>query len=263
MYTLKELFENLNLFAPVEYSRKLIENGDYDNSGILIKSTENANKILFTLDLTENAVKRAKRLGCDTIVTHHPAIYNPLSTIDATDLSTSAVALALNYKLNVISMHLNLDVSKGGIDQSLAMALGAKEFEILDPLCDGVGYGRLFEIPATTLKDYKNLVKTTLKTDKILVYGNKNDKISRVASFCGGGASHAETQVKKGVAPDLVVTSDMPHHVLKYLIEKGVSVMIITHYASENYGFKKFYEHIDKTLNQKAQVYYYDDERFI
>ncbi len=263
MFTLKELFENLDLFAPVEYSRKLIENGGYDNSGILIKSTENANKILFTLDLTENAVKRAKRLGCDTIVTHHPAIYTPLSTIDATDVTTSAVALALNYKLNVISMHLNLDVSKGGIDQSLATALGGKEFEILDPLFDGVGYGRLFEIQEVRLKDYEKQVKKTLNTDKVIVYGSKNSTIKRVASFCGGGASYAETQVKKGVAPDLVVTSDMPHHILKYLIEKNILVMIITHYASENYGFKKFYEHVHKTLNQKAEVYYFDDERFI
>ena len=189
MYTLKELFEKLDAFAPLEYSHKLIEKGDYDNSGILIKSTENANKILFALDLTENAVKKAKRLGCDTIVTHHPAIYAPLSCVDATDLTTSAVALALNYKLNVISMHLNLDVAKGGIDQSLALALGAKEFEILDPLCDGIGYGRLFEISAVCLKDYVKHVKNVLNTDKVIVYGNKNGKISRVASFCGGGRS--------------------------------------------------------------------------
>ena len=263
MFTLKELFEKLDLFAPLDYSRKLIEKGDYDNSGIIIKSTETANKIMFALDLTENAVKRAKKLGCDTIVTHHPAIYTPLSVIDTTDVSTSAVALALGYKMNVISMHLNLDVSKGGIDQSLAMALGAKEFEILDPLYDGIGYGRLFEIQEIKLKDYLKQVKDNLNTDKIVVYGNKNRNVKRVASFCGGGSGYAEKQVQKGIAPDLVVTSDMPHHVLKYLIEKEISVMIITHYASENYGFKKFYEHIYKTLNGKAEVYYFDDERFM
>ena len=86
MYTLKELFENLDSFAPVDYSKKLIENGDYDNSGILIRSTDNANKILFALDLTINAVKKAKRLGCDTIVTHHPAIYMPIPSIDVPTL---------------------------------------------------------------------------------------------------------------------------------------------------------------------------------
>lgn len=262
MFTLKEFFEKLDAFAPIEYSRKLIENGDYDNSGILIKSTENANKILFSLDLTENAVNRAKRLGCDTIVTHHPAIYAPLSNIDAFNEQTSAVALALNYKLNVISMHFNLDVSKGGIDQSLCNALGGKEFEILDVLFDGVGYGRIFEIQETTLKDYVKCAKKTLNTDKIILYGNKNAKIKKVASFCGGGASHAETQIKKGIKPDLVVTPDMPHHVLKYLIEKGISVMIVTHYASENYGFKKFYQHISKTIDQNVEFYYYDDKRF-
>ena len=168
----------------------------------------------------------------------------------------------MNYKMNVISMHLNLDVATGGIDQSLATALGGKEFEILDPLFDGVGYGRLFKIQPTKLKDFVNNAKKQLNTQKVITYGNKNAEIKSVASFCGGGSSHAESQVKKGVAPDLVVTSDMPHHVLKYLIEKNISVMIITHYASENYGFKKFFDHIEKTLNGKAKVHYYNDERF-
>lgn len=262
MFTLKQLFEVLDGIAPLKYSSMLIEKGDYDNSGILLKSSDKAEKILFSLDLTEYAVKRAKTLKCDTIVTHHPAIYAPVKSLKADDSMTKAVALAMNYNLNVISMHLNLDVAKGGIDQSLSVALGAKNSEIADVLLDGVGYGRIFEIDEITFSSFIKNIKKSLNTQKIIAYGKLSDTIKTVASFCGGGASYAEREVLKGTLADVIVTSDLPHHVLKLLIESEKKVIILTHYASENYGFYKFYENVKITLNDKAETVFFDDVRF-
>ena len=44
--------------------------------------------------------------------------------------------------------------------------------------------------------------------------------------------------VKNGA--DVIVSSDFKHHVLTLANEKGIAVIALTHYASENYGFKKY-----------------------
>ncbi len=80
MYDLKDFFAILDGIAPIKYSYALIEKGDYDNSGVIVAQNSEVKRVLFSLDLSVGAVKRAKNSKCDTIVTHHPAIYHPLKT---------------------------------------------------------------------------------------------------------------------------------------------------------------------------------------
>lgn len=263
MYDLNAFVSLLDGYAPLELSRKMIEKGDYDNSGLLVKCSSAVNKVLFTLDLTETAVKRAVRLGCDTVVTHHPAIYSPLKSLSDTDLLSSAVLNAVKRGINVISMHLNLDVADGGIDACLCQGLGGLSFKILEMLDEKHGYGREFSVAPVTLKDYLAKAKKTFGTNKIITYGKSNAVIKKVASFCGGGASHAEKCVINNTAQaDLIVTSDMAHHVIKEILDSGKCVMIIPHYASEEYGFKKYYERVKATIGSEVPTYYFDDKRF-
>ena len=103
----------------------------------------------------------------------------------------------------------------------------------------------------------------TFGTQKTLVYGNPKNKAGIVASFCGGGSEYALSYVRQGGAADTVVTSDMPHHVLKELTERGKQVIILTHYASENYGFKKFYENVKKEVGKDTETFFFEDKRFL
>ena len=260
MFRTSELLTILEEYAPLEISHKAIQKGDYDNSGLLVKTNQNASKILFSLDLSVEAVKRAEEVGADTIVTHHPAIYNPIKSIDI-DGENKALILAIKKGLSIISMHLNLDMAKMGIDYYLAKGLGAAEDIILDDL-DGVhGYGRQFKV-GKDAEEFLNSAEKELGTDKILFYGN--GIVECCASFCGGGSSHALNMVKEGKTDaDLIVSSDMPHHILQELIEGGKKVMIIPHYVSENYGFNKFYEWALERLDKKALLYYFEDKRFM
>jgi dinuclear metal center YbgI/SA1388 family protein len=217
--------------------------------------------MLFSLDLSNESVKKAIELGCDTIVTHHPAIYTPVKSLSV-DSETAPVTLAVMNKINVISMHLNLDMATTGIDYDLALALGGKDHKIIDYLDEKHGYGRELNLTAT-LSELVERIKTELCTDKVICYGESNDFAKTVATFCGGGASNALELVQKGkTKADTIVTSDMAHHVLKELIELGKNVIIIPHYASEDYGFKKFYlDVLDKT-KENIESYYFEDKRF-
>ncbi len=263
MCSLKEYLAVLEEFCPLYLSDEMKKRGMHDNSGIIIDSGKEVRKVLFTLDLSIDAVNRAKRLGVDTIVTHHPAIYNPLYSLSTSEYDSKAVYLAIKYGINVISMHLNLDIAKGGIDDSLALALGAKEMETVFEICDTLGYGKQFLVEETDFDSLVKKVKKTFKTAKIIGYKASREKVKSVASFCGGGASEALSAIKENkLFAGLVVSSDFSHHHVKDLVERGVSVIIIPHYASEEYGFNRFYQEI-KNKKIDIQSFYFYDRRFI
>ena len=251
----------LDKIAPVKYSLMQIEKGDYDNSGILVRMNDRVERVLFSLDLSTESVKKAKRLNCDTVVTHHPAIYHPVKCLDI-DGDTAAVALAVKNGLNVISMHLNLDVAKNGIDDWLCKGLGGKDVGFLNGLDDDAHYGREFAVNGTLAEFVKNRAKE-FGTKKTLVYGNLKNPVGVAASFCGGGAQYALDYARNGGKADTVVTSDMPHHILKELTERGKQVIILTHYASENYGFRRFFDAVGKQVAAKAETFFFEDKRFL
>lgn len=260
MYDLNCFYSLLDEYAPLSISKKMIEGGDYDNSGILVKNTQNVTGALFTLDLTTASVTRAKAKGVNTIVTHHPAIYNPISSLGVNP-QTCALLSAIKNGFNVISMHLNLDCAVNGIDSMMAKGLGASEYKILDMVDDKHGYGREF-IVNQKLSEIVKRIKKEFQTNKLLVYGNKNRVIKKIASFCGAGSSVAMKCLSNGKTDaDLIVTADVPHHVIKELVEKGVSVIVMPHYVSEVYGFKEFYNQISKKAIG-LKTYFFDDIRF-
>ena len=255
-----EFLEKLNSFAPLELSEKMVEQGGYDNSGLLVHLSENVSGVLFTLDLSDVAVKKAKALGVNTIVTHHPAIYNPVLELSSFDKKSSALTNAIKSGLNVISMHLNLDICEQGIDASLCYALGGREYKIINYIDQTHGYGREFKLNVT-LNKFVSDIKKRFATKKVLCYGNKNAQINSVASFCGAGGHDAVKYVQNGGIADVIVTSDIPHHEIKEIIENEKSLIILPHYVAEEYGFNKFYERAKKEFGN-LPTHYFADKRF-
>ena len=93
----------------------------YDNSGILLETGDEVCGAVFSLDFSLASIARAKALGANVIVTHHPAIYGKIGDIRISDFQPLDRKLieCIKNGISVISMHLNLDVVVGGIDESL------------------------------------------------------------------------------------------------------------------------------------------------
>ncbi len=253
---INEFLNMLEKYAPLEYSNIFCkEYGAYDNSGIIISTDDDISGVIFSLDLTKKAVDLALKKGANLIVTHHPAIYKPISTIEN---FSNALLYAVSNKIAVISMHLNLDSAKEGIDYFFAKKLGAIDEEILYPIKDG-GYGRIFSLKNTSLSKIVSDIKTNFKTRRVLVYGKDENKDYKVASFCGAGLGQDELRALDKV--DLVISADIPHHVLVACDNLGVSVISLTHYASEFFGFENFYNQI-KQLSALS-VYINCDEQML
>jgi putative NIF3 family GTP cyclohydrolase 1 type 2 len=192
---------------------------------------------LFCLDLTHESVDYAIGKECGIIVTHHPAIYSPIKRLNE---KNPLLRCAIN-SISVISMHLNLDGAKSGIDYFFSEGLGGKNATVLMEL-DGGGYGRTFNFNGT-FKDFINNYEKTFDSNKYFAYGNSNRVIKTVSSFCGAGFGEEEYFLSEN--SDLIVSADIPHHLILKVVESGRCVLQVTHYASEIYGFKKFYDNVE------------------
>ena len=164
------------------------------------------------------------------------------------------------------------DAAADGIDESLMQGIalcaetngiGTGFIENIEYMhsFEGGAYGRSYTIPETELSDLCENMGNEFSTPRILFYGEKNRKISRVASFCGSGADEAAVSFAKRSGADVIVSSDFKHHVLMMALESGLAVIALTHYASEQYGFRKYYKKIRQRIAFPC-VYHTDDMLF-
>lgn len=251
---LDEIFSALEEVAPVALSDEFCKKYNlYDNSGIIIRSGNIVDGALFSLDLSQKAVNKAKALGYNLIVTHHPAIYGGVSRIDVTAGATAALADCIKSGISVISMHLNFDAAPEGIDYHLMRGLGGNGEKILSPVAGG-GYGRVYDIAPVAFKEYIQKINAEFSTERTVGFGG-DKKIKRVASFCGAGCDDKAMAFAIAEKADAFISSDLKHHEIAYLLGQGVNVISLTHYAAESYGFNKIYCKIKQRLQLPGEFF--------
>lgn len=239
-----------NEVAPVALSDEFCKKYNmYDNSGIIIDSGNDVSGALFSLDLSSKAVAAAIEKGFNLIVTHHPAIYGGVSRINFND----PIAKCLKNGISVISMHLNFDAAPEGIDYFLMRGLGGERAEISAPV-EGGGYGRVYAVEDISFGEYFKKVKAAF-SERALGYGDSSRKVKKVASFCGAGFDDHNMAFALSRGADVFVSSDLKHHEIAGLLEKGINVIHLTHYSAENYGFNKIYNKIKERLQLPSEYF--------
>lgn len=264
--TTKEFYKITDEIAPKSLSDEYCQKyGAYDNSGILVDTGMDIRKALFSLDLSKAAIDKAVEHDADVIVTHHPAIYGGVQSICEDDPLGFKLCSCIRQGISVISMHLNLDTVTGGIDESLQNAVllstGTQkggETQIMHPVAKG-GYGRAYDVKETDLATLCERLGKTLGSKKTLYYGDGNKKIKRAASFCGAGVDNETLAFAKTQGADVIISADYKHHFITQALEWGMAVIVLTHYAAEEYGFKQYYENVRRQTDV-ACVYHVDEQ---
>ncbi len=110
---------------------------NHDNVGLQLgERARRVSKILLALEITDGVVREAIRKKIDLIVTHHPPLFHPLSSLtDATPSGRNLLALT-QRNIAVYSAHTNLDAARDGVSFALARLLGLREVTFLAPLKD-------------------------------------------------------------------------------------------------------------------------------
>lgn len=104
----------------------------WDNPGLQIGHySSEVSRVLAALELTPEVVSEATESGADLIVTHHPFIFKPISSLtDATPEGRMLLSLAAE-KIALYAAHTNFDCAPGAIARKLACDLGLEETQAL------------------------------------------------------------------------------------------------------------------------------------
>jgi dinuclear metal center YbgI/SA1388 family protein len=109
----------INKFAPFASAE------EWDNVGLQVGDPAAvAGKIMVSLDAGRDALEAAVGSGCRLLLTHHPLIFKPLKRISCAEPIGELIALAIKNDLAVLSLHTNLDIAPGGVNDLLAELLG-------------------------------------------------------------------------------------------------------------------------------------------
>ncbi|MHA7284320.1 Nif3-like dinuclear metal center hexameric protein [Arthrobacter sp. TMS2-4] len=215
---------------------------DWDKVGLVAgRTARTAEKILFTVDPTAAVLDEALDWGATMIVSHHPLLLKPVSSVAASGFKGEAVHRLIEAGCALVTVHTNGDSAVGGVSDVLADALGLQEVQPLTPAADGLpeeGIGRVGNLGApVTLGAFAEVVFSILPAvaGGVRVAGDKDAVVRRIA-VCGGAGDSLFDRVRSSGA-DVYVTADLRHHPASEVREAAVGgtpyLIDVSHFGSE------------------------------
>ncbi|WP_163336112.1 Nif3-like dinuclear metal center hexameric protein [Desulfopila sp. IMCC35008] len=227
---IKDIIQKLDLEAPFRLAE------EWDNIGLLVGSPEqNVKSILIGLDPTTLLLNEAIAKNADTILTHHPVIFKPLSTINTSLPEGKLLQQALSHNISIIACHTNLDSAAAGVSDILAERLGIKALQPLIPAHDDdpqTGLGRIgqLETPVEP-RQFLDKVMAVLELPTLQVAGPLPDKVQTVAVCGGSGSDFAAAALARDA--DVYITAEIKHNIARWAEENNFCIIDGTHYATE------------------------------
>lgn len=219
----QEIFRALCAWAPLSTALS------YDNPGLLVGDANTVvKKAVVALDCTTSVIEKARQLGAQLIVTHHPVIFEPLRQVTA-QASDSRVYHLVQAGISVISMHTNLDSAPGGVNDCLAAVLGLEN--IVPVQCeDGFSF-RMGNLKAPV--SAHNLAQLVQKKLQCTVRFTAGSKPLQKVAVCGGSGGDF-IQIARQNGAEALVTADVKHSYFIAAAEQNFTLIDAGHYKTEN-----------------------------
>ncbi|MFI3278389.1 MAG: Nif3-like dinuclear metal center hexameric protein [Rikenellaceae bacterium] len=214
-------------FAPLRLQQS------YDNAGLTVGSYESeVTGVLLAVDVTQEVIDEALRLGVNLIITHHPIIFSPLKRLTSSNYVECCVQRAIQHSINLYASHTNLDGVRGGMSWFLGEKLQLRDMQPLEGFvgCD-VGFGVVGELetPMPTL-EYIRWVGRELGCSVVRTSDIVSQTCARVAICTGSGGSLMEYASRANV--DLYITADLKYNDFMTPSTR-FTVVDVGHYESE------------------------------
>lgn len=228
MLKVYDLMEYIEELAPAERALS------FDNVGIMVGSREDTvTGVLCCLDLTINEINEAVQEGCNTVITHHPFIFNPIKRLDEDNIRGKLLSMAIRHNLNVISSHTNWDFARNGVNDALCKKLGL--MDIKEDNSMEHRFGTLER--EMSVQEFIEHVKESLLVSSIKAIvpdGLSDKKIKVVGVSSGSYDNEYEWIYENGI--DCLVTGEIKHsEAIDLNMHKFVTVGA-GHYETEVWG---------------------------
>lgn len=236
-----ELVALLEQLCPREYACT------WDNIGMHIGHYDKEiHKILVAVDADDTVVDFAVSNNVDMIVTHHPLLFGGIKQINDDSFMGRRVLKLIEKHINCYCMHTNFD-TVGGMATVSADRLSLTDCVVLSEVKDGEGIGRVGNLPQPlTIKELCNLVKEQFNLEHVVLYGDENLTVSRVAICPGSGKDEIKTAINLGA--QVLITGDITYHYGVDSVAQGLNIIDAGHYGIEHI----FIEIITQYLENKS-----------
>ena len=194
-------------------------------------------RILVAVDPVDAVVTEALTSGADLLLVHHPLLLTPVSSVAATTPAGRTVHRLITGGCALLVAHTNADAAYDGVSDALAavLGLGVVSPVLPSPTDRDAGLGRVGDLEEpTTLAAFADRVRDALPPTAhgVRVAGGPERVVRRVAVLGGSGGDDLVAAAATGA--DVIVTSDLKHHVaLDFLATGGPALVDVAHFASE------------------------------
>ena len=230
--TVRELYKKMVARLPDSLSEA------WDNDGLMVCPDADApvRRVLLSLDVTENVVDFAIENEFDLILSHHPLIFRPLSSVSEDTPVGRKVIKLIKSGIAVISFHTRADRVDGGVNDVLANFLELTEVEPLSE--DGMGRVGYLENPMT-LSEFCARIKKHLGAP-VLSVSDGGDLVHKVALLGGEGKDYLGHALASEA--DTYLSGNLGYHTMEDAPELGINLIEAGHYYSEKLVLEFFEE---------------------
>ncbi|ACN16024.1 conserved hypothetical protein [Desulforapulum autotrophicum HRM2] len=241
----------------------------WDNSGLQVGSrTWPGSKVLLALDVTPQVVAEAVSWGADLVLTHHPLVMGPISSIDFSSIQGSIIALCARHRISIVSAHTNLDKAHQGLNDYFARQIDVFPGSSVEPMIPetedaSIGTGRIYTLETRlTLNRLVEQIKSRLKISSVRYVGDRDLMVNTLALCTGSGGSLVGTFLKSGA--DVFITGDVKYHEARNVEQAGLGLIDVGHFASEHMVIALLAERLRawaKTTGFEIKVKAFDGEK--
>ncbi len=217
---ISEIIQCLNESAPLSLQEA------YDNSGLLVGDSEKlVERVLVSLDVTEEVLDEAISKECGLIVSHHPLIFKGLKHITPTGPVERIVLKAIQNDIAIASAHTNLDSVLHGVNGRIADMLGLERISILRSV-DGLLKKLVTFCPSSHAEQVRAAIFEA-GAGHIGHYDCCSFNLEGIGTFRAGAEASPFVGEKSKIhhEPEQRIETILP----SYLVRKVVQAMIVAH----------------------------------
>lgn len=223
---------------------------DWDNPGLITGNMDaEVHNIMVALDATDEVIDAAIAQHADMLITHHPLIFGKISKVNSEDIVGKRLMKLICNGINNYAAHTNFDVKiMGAIAASMLGLEDPKVLEVTN-VFDGVeeGVGKFSDVYESQAQTWIDKLKASFELDNVIVYGDTNRTVKRVAISPGSGKGMINFAKANNV--DLLITGDIGHHDGIDAVEAGITVVDASHYGLEVI----FIDYVAKVLERECK----------
>ncbi len=187
-------------------------------------------RVMTCLDVTITVIEEAIKNSCELIVSHHPLLFSPVSSITEDTLVGQKVLMLLNAGISLLSLHTRFDGAPGGLNERFARKIGIFPTQSGSLLEEEPFIGGLGVLPSKiSPEDFAKHVADTLRAP-VKLYSAGFD-LERVGYCCGSGKDLVLPCLDADV--DVFVGGDISYHVAQEAVERGMTIVDCGHHSSE------------------------------